>query len=608
MYRLPVAVLFVFFIASSSAAGGMTLLLSSHLKSHAGEVNRAFTCRDDLDGGLAKVAACYDFLKKTNPSSLYLFDAGGFSRGSLLQILNKEGFPFLRLMGNAGYRGITPGRDELQLPAPLMARLFKGGSLSRSSLFLSSGMITIPGISPPSLQKAFETEKIQSYRVYRGGGISLAVVGIPTSVDRGELKKRGLFFTNITGMLKGIVKKIETEEKADIIALLSSAGRKTDRLLIDEVTGIGLVLACHETGAPAHEIYRGVHLFRPEPRGRRIWQVQLKKKNEKTGVTSFKNIDLKPFRPARRIRREHLRLRRVISDRLRDDYGVSLNVPLFKINFDFDKDEYGGSFHDLLHDAMRAAYRKRVSSMNLPAIDAVLTMGEVAEYPCPDSKGFIHAADIFRALPYSIDGGGYFPDSLAVFTLTRSEVKLLLELAAGMNTFIGREFTPYFSGLQVSCNRYRLPLDRVTSLEITARKGAATGDSAPLRILATKRTLQMLERLGSHPAGFFRIRPSDTVALKEEKGAGKDLFAMVTDFCSSFEKGKAVPVLPRRYRRARSWLSVEKDSSLKGLLGNPSLPRLRLSLFLVSVILIFLGLNSCLGCAFRKKRRTENNG
>lgn len=410
--------------------------------------------------------------------------------------------------------------------------------------------------------------------------------------------------------MKGLVKEINRNGKADLIVVLSYAGEKKDKQLIHEVDGIDLVLGKFDKKAPLHSFYRGAHIFRAEPYAKNLWQIGVQTDKGNTRVDNFKLIELKNYKNDPGTTVSYNRLKSEINKRILDRLKLHADNPVAETFPSFEKTNNGDAYRDLINDSLYHFYKKNYRQSNLPETNIVLTIADSSAGICPDKYGMLFPEDLFMTVPGSINEEGTPEDSLVLFKLSIKEIKLLLEIACNFKKYIGADYSPHFSGLKAVYNNFRLPLDKITSVELKGIDGVyekvddMEDDGRLCIILSTEQTLLKLQELDNHPIGFFEINPRSIISLKERTSGDVDLFSVFTGYLKNFRDvtGNTVPDIQAKYKNASPWLIEKSSSSLKNILKNPSSTTVTVIVVILSVLLFFISLNVAVSLLFRKKQ------
>ncbi|MDD4909794.1 MAG: hypothetical protein PHR44_03845 [Candidatus Omnitrophica bacterium] len=255
---------------------GLILFLSC-VKARAAQVQIVFTgeahsalypcdCPKEPDGGVARRAGAIKELRK-KAGGVILLETGGFFAGGMQDTYSQNvDFDknrtqvYLRSLELMGYDAVGIGDDEFNFGPDFLKEVVQKSGLR----FLSANV----GI-----------EKIAPYTIKEIEGMRFGIIGVTTMSAR---QKAG-----IVGIKDAFssVKQYAAELKAqgaDFIILLSHMGEEEDVRLLDEVSGIDIVVVSHSR--VSNEIYskRGeVILVRPAWQGRRLGILKLEIKDKK---------------------------------------------------------------------------------------------------------------------------------------------------------------------------------------------------------------------------------------------------------------------------------------------------------------------------------------
>lgn len=205
---------------------------------HTGDIHGHFTNKDSPIrlGGIAKLKYKIDQLKKRHDNHL-LLDAGDWTEGTIFYTLN-SGEANHRIMEAMGYDAIVFGNHEW-LVGP--KELYDGFVAAEFKVPVLAANL--------NLEKLPRTIKLDQYMkpyiVKEVGGKKIGILGLSTfEMIFDPFFEPGQVTEPIQAALK-YVKQLKSEEKVDVVIILSHLGVGADKKIAESVPGIDIIIGGH---------------------------------------------------------------------------------------------------------------------------------------------------------------------------------------------------------------------------------------------------------------------------------------------------------------------------------------------------------------------------
>lgn len=238
-------------------------------------------CPKEPDGGLSRRMAKIAQARQENPHTL-LLEAGGFFSGGMFDE-HSQGVELdkarndiqLAAMGLMGYDAAVIGDDELNF-----GRDYLSEKIKKSKLAFLSANLRLEGLRP--------------YLIKKISGINIAVIGLTN--EQAKVKSAGLELTDARDALLRTIKEVK-KNNADLILVLSYLGEEKDKILLNEVKDIDILISGKPQESPDDYSRVGsAYLVRPVWQGRRLSKIDLEMENRK-----LKSIKLEQIRLSKEI-------------------------------------------------------------------------------------------------------------------------------------------------------------------------------------------------------------------------------------------------------------------------------------------------------------------
>lgn len=177
-----------------------------------------------------------------------------------------------------------------------------------------------------------------------------------------------------------------------------------------------------------------------------------------------------------------------------------------------------------------------------------------------------------------------------------SDLKLLTEMDALIAPLMST-LKLHWAGLNVTMDLDRIPLDRVTRLELVRRDGSTEPIQSDrrYRVAANMYAVNMLASVRSMSKGLIAIDPTDiqgqpisdfyAYALRRQDGSELKEWQAFVQYLASFEQKDGVSQVPQRYSAAQG-RKLALHNGVTGWFTSPGIPTL--AVFVLVLLILFL--------------------
>ncbi len=183
-------------------------------------------------GGYARIAALVKRIRAANQEGTLFCDCGDTFHGT---------YPALDTRGAA----LIPVLNALGLDAMTAHWEFAFGPGTFKEL---AADLSYPMLAMNVYDKATRSRSFSPYRVVESGGCRVGLAGIASNIVDKTMPpsySEGLEFTLGRGELPGIIDVLRTQEKVDLVLLVSHLGLPQDLKVLSEVPGVDICLSGH---------------------------------------------------------------------------------------------------------------------------------------------------------------------------------------------------------------------------------------------------------------------------------------------------------------------------------------------------------------------------
>ncbi|MDR2545894.1 MAG: 5'-nucleotidase C-terminal domain-containing protein [Lachnospiraceae bacterium] len=573
-----------------------------------------------LRGGFANLETRIDAILNVHPDS-FIFDAGDFSMGTLFQTLFSDEAPELRLLAMMGFDAVTLGNHEFDyrdsgLAAMLDAAILSGDSLPIIALANIDWELSLANDDThvvATLQTAMKNYGVvEDYFILEKGGVKAAVFGLIGKQAASYAPETRLHFHDPITAAAAVVAKIKADGLADIIICISHSGtshdprRSEDELLAAAVPEIDVIVSGHShtlmsapiTVGQTHIVSSGEHAYD-------LGVLFLTRdSDDRFGVRGFMTLPVSDeplvadppevsafnFRsalltnePSEKITAKINSFRDLINENYLSLFGYQYDQVIARSIFSFTPiEEFAMTLRDealgnLISDSYIYAVQKAEGAAYRPVDVAVVPSGVIRE---SFAAGEITVAEVFNVSSLGI-GPDLIPGyPLVSLYLTGRELKTAAEIDVSVSPLMS-DAQLYMSGLVYQYNLRRLPLNRVTNVQLVNSNGSISDleNDKLYRVIGGLYSCQMLGAVTDVSYGLLRIEPKDEhgnpVTDFEEHivydGTRelKEWYALA-QYLESFPQIDGLSQIPEEYRYAAGRKTELYDRSLIALVSNPN--------------------------------------
>ena len=510
------------------------------------------------EGGYAELA--YLINQNKVDGRTILVDAGDIAMGSLFHTLFTKEAVELRLMGMMGYDVITLGNHDFDFGGNGFIAMSRAAKKSGKPLPKIVATNTEP---PPSMAEGFREHPVEKYVVLERSGLRIGIFGLmgKEAMEDASFAPPVKFGDQVKAA-KEAVRVLREQEKVDVVICLSHSGvfsKKSvseDDVLAEKVSGIDVIVSGHTharfftplvvnktliVSAKCYGSYLGV----------------LKLDVGKGGgvrLVSYKLISVDEGTPADpKIAAAAETFRKKVDEYYLSRFGMNSDDPVVRSGFNLETLDsmYGKpretAIGDFVTDALLAGCRKygQANAIWFP-------MGFIRNSIL---VGQTDVDDVFGILSLGVGTDGMAGDPMALFYVTGTDLKKMMEFETTIASD-KPDAKANVAGLKFSYNPHRLPLDRITSLEVENENGIYE-KVEPDKLYGMCTTLFTASLIGvaksrSHGLIGMTLRRSDDSPVKDRNEGiikmhdGREYYSWVAlvDYLKSMPKGPdGIPVL-----------------------------------------------------------------
>ena len=531
---------------------------------------------DETIGGFARLATLFNQEKTKNPNATLIVDAGDFLMGTIFNAAEKtEGFQ-LRLMKKIGYDYITLGNHEFDYGPTALAKIINS-SLKKNKIpqIVSSNLVfSQTSKADDGLEKLFKEGHIKEYTVIEKNGLKIGLIGI-VGIDADEVapNAKPVIFAKQIKTVKRLTEKLKSEEKVDLLILLSHSGfypdgkggyEGEDLKIAEKVKGLDVIISGHTHVKTEHAIkINNTIIVQTGSYVRNLGRLELKVENKKIKSFDFKlisvNDKIKGDAETNKLINDY---KKVVSQKYFAPLGLTYEKPIAKTNFTVKRnslaDKKVGRVGPFVADAIKYYVDKNAEKIDL----AIVASGTIRE---DILQGEITAPDIFRVSPLGSgfdDVPGY---PISKIYITGNEVKKLMEVVV-MAQKPGEDSYINFSGLSIDADKDKMMLHKVQKVYLEGKELDISKKNEKLySVAASSYLLQFISRVKKISHGLIKIVPKDKNGLtitdmskqiidfdNSKKGIqeGKTWIALI-EYLQSFKDtdGDGLPDMPEKYKQ-----------------------------------------------------------
>lgn len=567
-------------------------------------------------GGFSRIKTLIDG-KKTQNADAFLFDAGDFSMGALVQTIYMEEAAELRMLGVLECDVTTFGNHEFDYRSQGLADMLESAASSTDrvpAIVLCNvdweGMEK-DGLTDEQrvLKKAFEVYGVSDYVVVQKGDVKIAVIGVfgedslkcaPTCV---------LKFKNAPEAVRETIARIRAiESGVDMIVCVSHSGtnqdikRSEDEILAKKVPELDLIISGH-THTVLNEpiVYGDTYIVSCGSYGRNLGSLSMQQNAD--GRWSIEQYELLSVT-------EEIAQDRHTQDKIDEfmdmvdtqyllgfgyerkqilaDNGVTFcSVP------DLSKKHQEGNLGNIIADSYVYAVEHAQDFDGIPVDFATAPSGTIrGTYPL----GLITVEDVFNSFSLGIGADGVPGYPLVSVYLTGKELKTAAEIDASVSDIMTTARL-YTSGMNFSFNPNRLILNKVTDCYLVGENGERIEieDDKLYRVVSDLYTGQMLSAATDISYGLLSIVPKDANGVPYENledaiimDGNRELkaWSAIASYMDSFPdtNGSGIGSVPAEYGMFQGRKVVENSKKLIDLIKKPN----RYAFMIIGIVFVLV--------------------
>jgi len=478
-------------------------------------------------GGFAQLASIVnDYRAKQSQETIFLFDGGDFSMGSLFQGIYETHAPELVLMGQIGYDAITFGNHEFDYRAQGLANMLNA-ALAQNTVLPA---ITISNYMPPqqtdsnyddgaqALHDAYQSYGIKDYIMLEKNGVRVAVFGL-MGIDADDCAPMAnMIFTDPIARAKEIVQTIQANETYDYIICLSHGGtdanlkKSEDHQLAEQVPQIDVIISGHtHSTLPTPEQVGQTYIVSAGSSCQNLGVLKLSTNNDENTLLYYELLPIKStITQDAAIQAKIEDYKQIVNQEFLAEYNLTFDTKLTTakkaIPF-MDRLGVDDPLAHLISDSYLYAVQQAEGENYVPIDFAVVASG-VIRASLPQGDIFLNDAFNISSLGYSVDHKTGYP--LVSVYLTGSELETVFELDASVSPLMSAAKV-YGSGMYWEYNMSAIPLNRVKDSYQVLPDGTVKEleDDKLYRVVAQIYLGQMLSSVTDLSYGILSITPKD---------------------------------------------------------------------------------------------------
>ena len=546
----------------------LTILFTSDIHSY------FVSTESPIDGGIRQhggAGRLAGLLSENRNDHTLLVDAGDFAMGTLLQAGYLTDAYELRLMGQLGYDATTFGNHEFDFSCDGAGQMLRSALRSGDPLptLVLPANLNLSGTlteKQQTLKDALDEVGAVRYLIREVNGIRVAVFGLMGTDAISCAPTSAVTWDDPIAAAKQVVKEIG--DQAEVILCISHSGTSADGSsgedvdLLKAVPELDVVISGHQHVAHHQVItvresgvlgscgcfltYLGRMDLTVDDAGR-------------VSVADYALLPIDETSPT------DAALDAVVSgymEEINNDYladtGWTSDQVIAHMDFQLDAELTGDAAMGELPLGCLIADSYLYACDELGYTDVEIAVVGSGTIRTSMEAGDITVADAFEVCSLGAGGDNTAGHPLVSCWVKGSDLKLLAEMDALISSAMP-SLKLHYAGLNVTFNLDRVPLDRVTRLELVHRDGSTeTVDmSRRYRVVANMYAVNMLASVRSMTKGIVAIDPTDrdgnpvtdfyAYSLLRENGKELKEWQAFCRYLSSFEQTDGVAQVPERY-------------------------------------------------------------
>lgn len=567
-------------------------------------------------GGFARIKTLIDE-KKAENADAFLFDAGDFSMGTLVQTIFMEEAAELRMLGALGCDVTTFGNHEFDYRSQGLAKMLKSAAANTDRVpaialcNVDWERMEKDGLTDEQqmLKEAFEGYGISDYVIVQKGNIKIAVIGV---FGEDSLKCAPTCVLKFKSAPEAVRETIESiwanESGVDMIVCVSHSGtnkdikRSEDEILAKEVPELDVIISGHTHTVLSEPIVHGnTYIVSCGSYGRYLGSLSMQQKTD--GRWEMDNYEVIPV--TEEIARDKQTQDKIdeFMDKVDARYLLGFgyerkqvladNAVTFCSVSDLTKKHQEGNLGNIIADSYVYAVEHAQDFDGVPVDLAVAPSGTVrATYPL----GPVTVEDVFNSFSLGIGADGVPGYPLVSVYLTGKELKTAAEIDASVSDIMTTARL-YISGMNFSFNPHRLILNKVTDCYLVGDNGERIeiDDDKLYRVVSDLYSGQMLGAATDVSYGLLSIVPknADGVPYKNLEDAiimdgNRELkaWSAIAAYMESFPDtdGSGIGNISAEYGVFQGRKVVENSRNIIDLFKNPN----RYAFMIIGIVLVLV--------------------
>ena len=547
---------------------------NSHLQGFAPE--SAYTPlvadNDPTVGGMARIAGIIADVRKDNPGSTLVVDAGDCLMGTLFQALEPETGFQIPLMKKAGYDVVAMGNHDFDFgPVAYAGILRKASQRGEIPVILMGNAVTDPGDPADDAFEALRTDGLVKPWVIREvNGIRIGIFSLlGKDADESAPYAPPVTFEKIIPAAKKLVKELK-KEGCDVIICLSHSGISKDKngmwagedvRLAQKVKGIDLIITGHTHVLLKEPVtVNGVPIVGVGDNGRYVGRLDLLAGSSGLKLVKYEAIPVDDrARAESAIQAEITDQQERINVSILNPLGMTYAMPVAVAPFRVAYEEYGDARGSNLGALVADAVYNYVNSEGPGADITIVAAGVLRD---PIEPGVQSVADIFRVMSLG-SGADKVPGyALSKMWVTGKELKNITEILLFTSASAPSNY-PFFSHLRIEYDPEGRLFNKVRKIELTDGQGNVSAvntskdDQKLYSIVANSYIADNLGLVKKKTLGLIKVEPKDKT--------GK-LVTEMDDFIMDFNPGQA------GIQEGKEWIALVRYLQSFRPAGESSLP------------------------------------
>jgi len=513
---------------------------------------------DPTLGGLARIAGIIADVRKENPGSTLVVDAGDCLMGTLFQALEPETGFQIPLMKKAGYDVVAMGNHDFDFGPEAYAGILRKASLrGEIPVILMGNAVTDPGDPADDAFEALRTDGLVKPWVIREiNGIRIGIFSLlGKDADESAPYAPPVTFEKIIPAAKKLVKELNNEG-CDVIICLSHSGISKDKngvwagedvKLAQKVKGIDLIITGHTHVLLKEPLtVNGVPIVGVGDNGRFVGRLDLLAGEDGLKLVKYEAIPVDDrVRAESAIQTEIMDQQEMINVSILNPLGMTYAMPVAVAPFRVAYEEYGDARGSNLGALVADAVYDYVNSEGPGTDIAIVAAGVLRD---PIEPGVQSVADVFRVMSLGSGTDNVPGYALSKMWVTGKELKNITEILLFTSASAPSNY-PFFSHLRIEYDPEGRLFNKVRKIELTDMQGKVSevntskDDPKLYSIVANSYIADNLGLVKKKTLGLIKVEPKD----KE----GNEVTEM-DDFIMDFNPGQA------GIQEGKEWLALVK--------------------------------------------------